>query len=355
MTGGSSSGCGAATAAGLAPLSLGSDTNGSIRVPASLCGIFGLKPTYGRLGRSGPFPFVDSLDHLGPFARTARDLALAYDALQGPDPADHAARKDPLPRCCPASRDGVAGLRVGIAGGFFTDNAGPEAGAALARVTEALGAEARTVRRPRRRRRRPRRGLPHHQRRGRGLPPRPPPRPRRRLRPRHPRPLPRRRADPRRLGRARPARPPLVARADARGLPRGRPRHRPGDALHRPPDRAEDLRARRPHPAGPPEPRPPRPTLLGDRLPVATVPGLRARPTMPIGVQLVAAPWREDLCLRAAAWLEDAGLAVAHAPPAAAAAEAGRPADAIRRLPRGVGRVCMKISLPSEVLPVIYQ
>ena len=76
MTGGSSSGCGAATGAGLAPVSLGSDTNGSIRVPASLCGVFSLKPTYGRLPRTGAFPFVDSLDHLGPFARTAADLAL---------------------------------------------------------------------------------------------------------------------------------------------------------------------------------------------------------------------------------------------------------------------------------------
>jgi 1-carboxybiuret hydrolase len=95
MAGGSSSGSAAATAAGLAPVSLGSDTNGSIRVPASFCGIFGLKPTYGRLGRSGTFPFCDSLDHLGPLARSVRDLALAYDALQVPDPADHACTTRP--------------------------------------------------------------------------------------------------------------------------------------------------------------------------------------------------------------------------------------------------------------------
>ena len=64
------------------PLALGSDTNGSIRVPSSFCGLFGLKPTYGRLTRSGSFPFVSSLDHLGPLARSTSDLAEAYDAMQ---------------------------------------------------------------------------------------------------------------------------------------------------------------------------------------------------------------------------------------------------------------------------------
>ncbi len=88
MTGGSSGGSGGAVAGGLVPLSLGSDTNGSIRVPASLCGVFGLKPTYGRLSRARTFPFAASLDHLGPMARTVEDLALAYDAMQGFDPAD---------------------------------------------------------------------------------------------------------------------------------------------------------------------------------------------------------------------------------------------------------------------------
>ena len=148
MTGGSSSGCGAATAAGLAPISLGSDTNGSIRVPSSLCGIFGLKPTYGRLGRSGTFPFVDSLDHLGPFARTAADLALAYDALQGPDPADHAwAGAAPRRRCCRSFRR-RGGLRVGVAGGFFAANAGRRRARALARAAAALGEAGRLRRSP---------------------------------------------------------------------------------------------------------------------------------------------------------------------------------------------------------------
>ena len=85
MTGGSSGGSGGAVGGGLVPLALGSDTNGSIRVPSSFCGIFGLKPTYGRLSRARSFPFVASFDHLGPFARNVEDLALAYDAMQGPD------------------------------------------------------------------------------------------------------------------------------------------------------------------------------------------------------------------------------------------------------------------------------
>ncbi len=82
VAGGSSGGSAAAVAAGLVHFSLGTDTNGSIRVPASLCGIFGLKPTFGRLSRSGSHPFVASLDHIGPLARRVEDLALVYDLLQ---------------------------------------------------------------------------------------------------------------------------------------------------------------------------------------------------------------------------------------------------------------------------------
>lgn len=77
-------------AAGQVPLTLGSDTNGSIRVPSSLCGVFGLKPTFGRLPRTRSYPFVASLDHLGPFARSAADLAIAYDAMQGHEAGDPA-------------------------------------------------------------------------------------------------------------------------------------------------------------------------------------------------------------------------------------------------------------------------
>ena len=88
VAGGSSGGSAAAVAAGLVPLTMGSDTNGSIRVPAAFCGIFGLKPTYGRISRAGAFLFRESFDHVGPFARSVRDLALAFDVLHGPDPHD---------------------------------------------------------------------------------------------------------------------------------------------------------------------------------------------------------------------------------------------------------------------------
>jgi AtzE family amidohydrolase len=140
MTGGSSSGSAGAVAGGLVPLSLGSDTNGSIRVPSSLCGLFGLKPTYGRLSRARSFPFVASLDHLGPFARTARDLALAYDAMQGPDPDDPACAQRPAEPVTGALGHGVAGLRIAVAGGYFRQGAFPEAHAAVARAAAALGA-----------------------------------------------------------------------------------------------------------------------------------------------------------------------------------------------------------------------
>jgi AtzE family amidohydrolase len=139
MTGGSSGGSGAAVGGGLVPLALGSDTNGSIRVPSSFCGIFGLKPTYGRLSRARSFPFVSSLDHLGPFARSIDDLALAYDAMQGPD-GDDAACTTRLPEPVSAllAQD-IGGFRIAIAGGYFQKNVFPEAKEAVARVAKALG------------------------------------------------------------------------------------------------------------------------------------------------------------------------------------------------------------------------
>jgi len=140
MTGGSSGGSGAAVAGGLVPLALGSDTNGSIRVPASLCGIWGLKPTFGRLTRRGTFPFVSSLDHLGPLARCVLDLALSYDAMQGPDPADPACTNRGPEPAAPTLETGVGGLRIAIAGGYFLRGAFPEALTALRTAATALGA-----------------------------------------------------------------------------------------------------------------------------------------------------------------------------------------------------------------------
>jgi AtzE family amidohydrolase len=139
MTGGSSGGSGGAVAGRLVPLSLGSDTNGSIRVPASLCGLFGLKPTYGRLSRAHTFPFAASLDHLGPLARTTRDLALAYDVMQGPDPDDPVCVDRPVEPVARLLGLGADGLRIAVAGGYFRRGASPEALVAVNRVAAALG------------------------------------------------------------------------------------------------------------------------------------------------------------------------------------------------------------------------
>ncbi len=143
MSGGSSGGSGTAVAAGLVPLALGSDTNGSIRVPSALCGLFGLKPTFGRLSRAGTFPFVASLDHLGPMARSVADLAAAYDAMQGPDPADPARTATGVEPTTQGIDAGVAGLRIAVLDGYFARGATPEALEAVQRVAAALGASRR--------------------------------------------------------------------------------------------------------------------------------------------------------------------------------------------------------------------
>jgi len=141
MTGGSSGGSGAAVAGGLVPIALGTDTNGSIRVPSSLCGLFGLKPTYGRLTRAGAFPFVASLDHVGPLARSVGDLALAYDAMLGRDDRDPAQADMPATPVSPSLKDGVAGLRIARLGGYFARSADESALAAVDTVARALKAE----------------------------------------------------------------------------------------------------------------------------------------------------------------------------------------------------------------------
>lgn len=140
IAGGSSGGSAAAVAAGLVTFSLGSDTNGSIRVPASLCGIFGLKPTFGRLSRSGSQPFVASLDHVGPFARRVRDLATVYDVMQGTDIEDRFQADKPVTQTESLLPRGQQGLRCAVLGGYFQQWCSDEAKTAVQQVAQALEA-----------------------------------------------------------------------------------------------------------------------------------------------------------------------------------------------------------------------
>jgi aspartyl-tRNA(Asn)/glutamyl-tRNA(Gln) amidotransferase subunit A len=138
VAGGSSSGSGVALAAGLCPGALGSDTGGSIRIPASLCGISGIKPTYGRVSRAGVLPLSWSLDHAGPMARTVRDLALMLGAMAGYDAADPTTSVLPVPDYAAALTGDVKGLRVGLLRAHFTDVAAPEVRAAVEAAAKQL-------------------------------------------------------------------------------------------------------------------------------------------------------------------------------------------------------------------------
>jgi aspartyl-tRNA(Asn)/glutamyl-tRNA(Gln) amidotransferase subunit A len=120
--GGSSSGSGAGLAAGFFPAALGSDTGGSIRNPASQCGITGMKPTYGRVSRRGVVPLAFSLDHIGPMTRGVRDNALMLQAIAGHDPADPASADEPVPDFSAALGQGVRGLRIGVIRHFYTSD-----------------------------------------------------------------------------------------------------------------------------------------------------------------------------------------------------------------------------------------
>lgn len=134
--GGSSGGSAAAVAAGYVPIALGTDTNGSIRVPASCCGVFGIKPTYGRLSRQGVYPFVGSLDHVGAFSLSVDDLAAAYNALQFADPADLSCAKRAPEPVVPA--DVMQHVRVARLGGYFERHASDEVLAYVLAVCAAL-------------------------------------------------------------------------------------------------------------------------------------------------------------------------------------------------------------------------
>ncbi len=140
VAGGSSGGSAAAVAAGLVPLALGTDTNGSIRVPAALCGVFGLKPTYGRVSRAGVVLFAPSFDHVGPLARSTLDLAVAFDALQGHDPDDPVSSERAPRATTPELPRGIGDLRIAIADDYFTRQAEPDALAAIEPVAHALRA-----------------------------------------------------------------------------------------------------------------------------------------------------------------------------------------------------------------------
>lgn len=143
LCGGSSGGSGAAVAAGLSAVSLASDTNGSIRVPSSFCGTFGLKPTFGALSRAGTVPFVHSLDHVGPLARSVRDLALSFDyglaaARLAVDPACHSEKAHPT---LPALNNGLRDLRIARLGGYFEHWATADAQQAVENIALALDAK----------------------------------------------------------------------------------------------------------------------------------------------------------------------------------------------------------------------
>ncbi|MEM9503268.1 MAG: AtzE family amidohydrolase [Cyanobacteria bacterium P01_E01_bin.43] len=145
VAGGSSGGSAAAVAAQLVPLTLGSDTNGSIRVPAGLCGVYGLKPTYGRLSRAGTQLFSSSLDHIGSFARSVRDTAACFDALQGADACDPVCTEQPIAPTLPVLEDGIDGLKIAMLGGHFERGMQPEVASALSQIVEALGVSQRVL------------------------------------------------------------------------------------------------------------------------------------------------------------------------------------------------------------------
>src|SRR5882724_6074452 len=139
VPGGSSGGSAAAVAAGMAVATLGSDTGGSIRQPASFCGVVGLKPTYGRVSRYGLIAFASSLDHIGPFTNTVKDAALVLRTIAGRDPMDSTSADVPVPNCVAELEAPVEGLRVGVAKEYFGDGLDPEVRAAVEAAIEKLG------------------------------------------------------------------------------------------------------------------------------------------------------------------------------------------------------------------------
>ena len=148
VPGGSSGGSGAAVAAGLAFLAMGSDTGGSIRVPAAFCNTVGLKPTYGRVSRFGVMPLDFSLDHMGPLTRSVRDAALCLQALAGRDDRDETSSHAPVDSYLPPDNPSIKNLRIGVPANFYFDRLDPEVALAVRKMVQlaaGLGARVKVV------------------------------------------------------------------------------------------------------------------------------------------------------------------------------------------------------------------
>jgi len=145
VAGGSSGGSAAAVAAGMVPITLGSDTNGSIRVPAAFCGVFGLKPTYGRISRAGAVLFAESLDHVGSFARSVRDLALSFDVMQGADPLDPLRSNHPREFTVSSLPKGTGDLRIAMVDDPYFQQGIPEVFEPVQQAAKALAASRRVT------------------------------------------------------------------------------------------------------------------------------------------------------------------------------------------------------------------
>jgi aspartyl-tRNA(Asn)/glutamyl-tRNA(Gln) amidotransferase subunit A len=148
IPGGSSGGSAAAIASGMATLAIGTDTGGSIRIPASFCGTVGLKPTYGRVSRRGVVSLSWSMDHVGPITRSVEDAALMLQAIAGHDPRDGASAPVPVPDYTATLRDGVRDLKIGVCRGAYFENVQPAVGEAIEDAIATLrdlGAEVRPV------------------------------------------------------------------------------------------------------------------------------------------------------------------------------------------------------------------
>ncbi len=144
IPGGSSGGSGAAVAGGMVAMAMGSDTGGSIRIPASYCGVVGLKPTYGRVSRYGAMPLGFSLDHMGPLTRSVRDAGAVLNIIAGYDPRDSTSSRRPVENYVPELEPSIRGLRIGLPENFYFERLDPDVDASVRaafRAAESLGAE----------------------------------------------------------------------------------------------------------------------------------------------------------------------------------------------------------------------